>query len=99
MDKSTGFEFVLPVGEELPHNTFYLLHQDGNEQNLTTFTEVFADNIIRHMVDFLRGSGHYDNVIYSCMQDISKEYFDCQEKNQKCLTPDSEDLDSGSVLG
>jgi hypothetical protein len=99
MEKTTGFELVLLVGEEFPHDTYYLLHQDGNSQNLLTFTEVFADNIIRHMVDFLRGCGHYDDVIYGCMQDISKEYFDCQEKKQKLLTPDPEELDSGTVLG
>lgn len=99
MNKLEGFELVLPINEELPHDTFYLLHQDGNSQNLATFTEVFADNIIRHMVDFLRGCGHYDDVIYNCMKEIADEYFDCQEKKQKVGPVDSEDIDSGSVLG
>jgi hypothetical protein len=99
MEPKFDYEAVVPVGVELPHDTFILLHQDGNSQNLATFTEVFADNIIRHMVDFLRGCGHYDDVIYGCMRDICDEYFDCQEKKQKHqpLVPD--DLDSDPVLG
>ena len=99
MESPTDFEVVVPIGTELPHDTFYLLHQDGNSQNLATFTEVFADNIVRHIVDFLRGCGHYDDVIYSCMREIADEYFDCQEKKQKLEPLDPEDLDSGSVLG
>lgn len=83
MEKEKGeFEIALPIGEELPHDTFYLLHQDGNSQNLTTFQEVFCDNIVRHIVDFLRGCGHYDDVIYSCMRDIAEEHFQCQKKKQ-----------------
>ena len=93
------YEFVLPVGEELPHDTFYLLHQDGNSQSVATFTEVFADNIIRHMIDFLRGCGHYDDVIYNCMQEIADEHFKSQEKKLNSLTPDLEDLDYRAVLG
>jgi hypothetical protein len=99
MDESPVAEVAVQIGTELPHDTFILLHQDGNSQNLTTFTEVFADNIIRHMVDFLRSCGHYDDVIYRCMRDICEEYFDCQEKNRKRLTPEPEDLDSDTVLG
>lgn len=99
MDKPEAFEYILPVNCELPHDTFYLLHQDGNSQNLATFTEVFADNIIRHMVDFLRGCGHYDDVIYGCMRDICEEYFDCQEKKRKLEPLVPEDLDSDTVLG
>jgi hypothetical protein len=97
--EKVGFDFILPVNEELPHDTFYLLHQDGNSQNLTTFTEVFADNIIRHIVDFLRGCGHYDDVIYGNMRDIADEYFQCEEKKQKAQKPDPEEVDSDSVLG
>lgn len=93
------YEVVLPIGEELPHDTFYLLHQDGNSQNLATFQEVFADNIIRHIVDFLRGCGHYDEVIYGSMREIADEYFDCQEKKRKAECLDKKEVDSDSVLG
>lgn len=99
MEPQFDYEAVVPVGVELPHDTFILLHQDGNSQNLATFTEVFADNIVRHIVDFLRGCGHYDDVIYGCMRDIADEYFDCQEKKQKAKSNDPADIDSGSVLG
>lgn len=99
MESPMDYEAVVPVGVELPHDTFILLHQDGNSQNLATFTEVFADNIVRHMVDFLRGCGHYDDVIYGCMRDIADEYFKCQEKKQDALRPDPFDLDSDPVLG
>jgi len=93
------YEFILPIGEELPHDTFYLLHQDGNSQNLTTFQEVFCDNIVRHVVDFLRGCGHYDSVIYSCMREIADEYFQYEEKKQREQNPDPEEVDSDPVLG
>ena len=99
MDKSPVAEVAVEIGTELPHDTFILLHQDGDSQNLATFTEVFADNIIRHMVDFLRGCGHYDDVIYSCMREIADEYFDCQEKKRKLEPSDPQDLDSEPVLG
>jgi hypothetical protein len=99
MKAPIDYEAVVPVGVELPHDTFILLHQDGNSQNLATFTEVFADNIIRHVVDFLRGCGHYDDVIYGCMRDICEEYFDCQEKKRKLEPLVPEDLDSDTVLG
>ena len=91
--EKVGFEFILPLDEELPHDTFYLLHQDGNSQNLTTFQEVFADNIIRHIVDFLRGCGHYDDVIYGCMRDIAEEYFECQEKKRVSLPLQQDELE------
>ena len=87
------FEFVLPVGEDLPHDTFYMLHLDGNSQNLTTFQEVFADNIVRQFVDFLRGCGHYDDVIYGCMRDIAEEHFQCQEKKQVELPLQQDELE------
>lgn len=99
MSKPEAFEYILPVNCELPHDTFYLLRQDGNRQNLATFTEVSADNIIRHMVDFLRGCGHYDDMIYSCMREIADEYFDCQEKKRKNEPLVPPDLDSDTVLG
>lgn len=99
METPMDYEAVVPVGVELPHDTFILLHQDGNSQNLATFTEVFADNIIRHVVDFLRGCGHYDDVIYNCMRDIADEYFDCQEKKRKDMPSAPSDLDSETVLG
>ena len=51
------------------------------------------------MIDFLRGCGHYDDVIYNCMQEIADEHFKSQEKKLNSLTPDPEDLDSGTVLG
>jgi hypothetical protein len=97
--QNPGYEFILPVGEELPHDTFFLLHQNGNSQHLTTFQEVLANNIFYHIVEFLRGCGHYDEVIYGCMQEISNEYFEYQDKKLKSLTPDSEELDSETVLG
>lgn len=91
--EKVGFDFILPIDEDLPHDTFYLLHQDGNIQNLATFQEVFCDNIVRHIVDFLRGCGHYDDVIYDCMRDIAEEHFQCQEKKQVVLPLQQDELE------
>jgi hypothetical protein len=91
--EKVGFDFILPINEDLPHDTFYLLHQDGNSQNLATFQEVFCDNIVRHIVDFLRGCGHYDDVIYGCMRDIAEEHFQCQEKKQVELPLQQDELE------
>lgn len=97
--EKVDYEFIIPVGGELPHDTFYLLHQDGNSQNLTVFQEVFCDSVVRHIVDFLRSCGHYDSVIYSCLREITDEYFEYEEKKQGATSAKSEDLDSGTVLG
>jgi hypothetical protein len=88
MEKPTDYKASVPVDVELPHDTFILLHQDGNSQHLSTFTEVFTDNIVRHVVDFLRGCGHYDDIIYGCMKELAEEYFDYQEENQNVFTVD-----------
>lgn len=88
MEKPTDYEAFVPVGVELPHDTFILLHQDGNSQHLSTFTEVFANKIVLYIVDFLRGCGHHDDVIYGCMKELAEEYFDCQEKKQDVFTVD-----------
>jgi hypothetical protein len=54
---------------------------------------VFCDNIVRHVVDFLRGCGHYDDVIYGCMRDIAEEHFECQEKKQGSLPLQQDELE------
>lgn len=85
--------------EEKAHDLFYLHHTDGTTEYFYKFEEVFADNIVRHFVDFLRGCGHFDDPIYSAMREISDEYFESQEKKQNDLRSVLKDVDSDPVLG
>lgn len=86
------FEFVLPIGEDLPYDSFYFVHQDGNSQHATIFQESFCDDIVRHFVDFLRGCGHYDDPIYESMRGIANEYFASKEKLRQPLPLQQDDL-------
>ena len=93
MDKLEGFEFVLPLGEEVALNSFVFLHQDGNRQNVEIFQEEFCDEVVRRFVDFLRGCGYVDESVYSSMQDIAADYFKTKEKLRMTLPAQQTDLE------
>jgi hypothetical protein len=59
---------------------FVLQHIDGTTRITVTFNAVFTDELVRQMVDFIRGCGHHDDNIYGAMAQVAEEYFECKEK-------------------
>jgi len=57
------------------HSSFTLLHEDGDTRILYEFKSVVADDVLRNMVDFLKGVGYMEQSIFAVMQEISDEYF------------------------
>ena len=60
---------------------FVLQHIDGDTRITVTFNAVFTDEVVRQMVDFIRGCGHHDDNIYSAMAQVAEDYFECKEKS------------------
>jgi hypothetical protein len=67
------------IGKKYPENTFILQQLDGDSTVTVTFTAVFTDELVRKMLEFIRGCGHHDDNIYGAMAQVAEEYFDCKE--------------------
>jgi hypothetical protein len=89
----TNYQIEIPVGETTyPHNTYILQHVDQDINLTNAFTATFTDELIRKMVDFIRGCGHHDDNIYSAMAEVAEEYFECKEKPFPVLPLQQNDL-------
>ena len=58
------------------HDQFTLLYEDENTKVLHEFKAVIADDVIAHLVDFLKGCGYMESSIFECMKESSEMYFD-----------------------
>jgi hypothetical protein len=58
------------------HDQFTLLYEDENTKLLYEFKALVADDVINHLVDFLKGCGYMESSIFECMKDSSELYFD-----------------------
>jgi len=96
---NTQHEYVLPLGEDLPGNTYIFTHLDGKTSVVVTAEDVFTDSIIRKFVDFLRACGHYESNIYATMAQVTDEYFEWEHGKAKGLPLPEEELDLDAVLG
>jgi peptide deformylase len=61
------------------HDQFTLLYEDENTKVLHEFKGVIADDVIQHLIDFLKGCGYIEQSIYEVMRDCSQMYFDARE--------------------
>lgn len=61
------------------YSSFTLLHEDGDTRILYEFKSIVADDVLRNMVDFLKGVGYMESSIFETMQEISDEYFSSLE--------------------
>ena len=61
------------------HDQFTLLYEDENTKVLHEFKGVIADDVIQHLVDFLKGCGYMEQSIYEVMREYSQMYFDTRE--------------------
>jgi hypothetical protein len=77
---------------QVTHNQFVLKHIDGCSLLTVTFNAVFTDELVRQMVDFMRGCGHHDDNIYGAMAQVAEEYFECKENPVPVLPLQQDDL-------
>lgn len=77
---------------QVTHNQFVLKHIDGGSLFTVTFNAVFTDELVRQMVDFMRGCGHHDDNIYNAMAEVAEEYFECKENPVPVLPLQQDDL-------
>ena len=61
------------------HDQFTLLYEDENTKVLHEFKGVIADDVIQHLIDFLKGCGYMEQSIYEVMREYSQMYFDTRE--------------------
>ena len=55
---------------------FTLLYEDSSTKVLYEFNALFADEVIQHLIDFLKGCGYMEESIFGNMQALSEAYFD-----------------------
>lgn len=58
------------------HDQFTLLHEDGDKRILHEFKAVHGDDVMRHIIDFMKGLGYLEETIFTCMKDLSDSYFE-----------------------
>ena len=61
------------------HDQFTLLYEDEYAKVLHEFKGIVADDVIGHIIDFLKGCGYCEHSIYSVMQDTAEAYFEAQQ--------------------
>lgn len=58
------------------HDQFTLLYEDEHTKVLHEFKGIIADDVVQHMVDFLKGCGYMESSVYETMRELSEMYFD-----------------------
>ena len=58
------------------HDQFTLLYEDEDNKVLHEFKGVVADDVIQHLIDFLKGCGYMEGSIFEAMKELSEMYFD-----------------------
>ena len=58
------------------HDQFTLLYEDENTKVLHEFKAVIADDVVQHIVDFLKGCGYMESNVFEAMKEMSEMYFD-----------------------
>jgi hypothetical protein len=58
------------------HDQFTLLYEDENTKVLHEFKGIVADDVIQHLIDFLKGCGYIEDNIFEAMKEMSAAYFD-----------------------
>lgn len=63
----------------LTHDQFTLLYEDEDTKVLHEFKCAVADDVVQHLVDFLKGCGYMESSIYEVMKELSQMYFDARD--------------------
>jgi hypothetical protein len=64
------------------HDQFTLLYEDEDTKVLHEFKGVVADDVIQHLIDFLKGCGYMEGSIFETMKELSEMYFDSLSTQQ-----------------
>ena len=64
------------------HDQFTLLYEDEHTKLLYEFKALVADDVIHHLVDFLKGCGYMEGSIFETMKELSDMYFDSLSTQQ-----------------
>ena len=73
------------------HDQFTLLYEDEHTKLLYEFKALVADDVINHLVDFLKGCGYMESSIFECMKESSEAYFDSLRTQQYVMEWDKPD--------
>ena len=61
------------------HDQFTLLYEDEHTKVLHEFKGVVADDVIGHIIDFLKGCGYCEASIHEVMQEKASDFFEAQQ--------------------
>ena len=64
------------------HDQFTLLYEDENTKVLHEFKALVADDVVQHLVDFLKGCGYIESSVFEAMKELSDMYFDSLSTEQ-----------------
>ena len=64
------------------HDQFTLLYEDENTKVLHEFKALVADDVVQHLVDFLKGCGYMESSVFETMKELSDMYFDSLSTKQ-----------------
>jgi hypothetical protein len=64
------------------HDQFTLLYEDENTKVLHEFKALVADDVVQHLVDFLKGCGYMESSVFETMKELSDMYFDSLSTEQ-----------------
>lgn len=73
------------------HDQFTLLYEDEDTKVLHEFKGVVADDVIQHLIDFLKGCGYMEGSIFEAMKELSDMYFDSLRTTQYVMKWDKPD--------
>ena len=57
------------------HDQFTLLYEDEHTKVLHEFKGVIADDVVQHLVDFLKGCGYMEETVFEAMNGLATSYF------------------------
>lgn len=70
------------------HDQFILLYEDEHTKVLHEFKGVVADDVMQHIVDFLKGCGYMESSVFEAMKELSDMYFDSLKTQEYLMTWD-----------
>ena len=73
------------------HDQFTLLYEDEHTKVLHEFKGVIADDVVQHLVDFLKGCGYMESNVFEAMKELSDMYFDSLSTQQYVMNWDKPD--------
>lgn len=64
------------------HDQFTLLYEDEHTKVLHEFKGLIAEDVVQHLVDFLKGCGYMESNVFEAMKELSEQYFDSLSTEQ-----------------